>query len=405
MSLCVLHVLDHSLPLHSGYTFRTVEILKQQRAMGWTTHHLTTPKQEGASATEEEVDGIHFHRTIVPSRGLRAAPVIGQFSVIWDTRRRLQELIPKLRPDIIHAHSPSLNGIAALKVARQHGVPLVYEMRALWEDAAVDHGTTTEGSPRYKLSRGMETWILKRADAVTVICQGLYDDVLSRGIPASRITMIPNAVDVQRFPVIHEPDHALIQQLGLAGKTVLGFIGSFYGYEGLDVLLQAMPQILQTLPDVRVVLVGGGFEEDRLKAQAESLRIADKIIFTGRVPHADVNRYYSVIDLLVYPRKSMRLTNTVTPLKPLEAMAQGRMLAASDVGGHRELIADGQTGFLFKADSAASLAQCALRALQDQGQWERMRAAGRSFVELERTWERSVGRYRAAYSKVLGRSV
>lgn len=405
MSLKVLHVLDHSIPLHSGYAFRTLSILIQQRRLGWETCHLTSTRQEGARLPVESVDGFDFHRTLATGSILRKIPVASALEVIWDTRKRVLQLAAELRPDIIHAHSPCLVGIGAMLAARKLGVPFVYELRALWEDAAVDHGTTTEDSLRYRLSRGAETWLLRRTGAITTICQGLLDDIVGRGIPVEKITVIPNAVDAEGFPVIANADAQLQAQLGLQGATVLGFLGSFYGYEGLDTLLDALPLILRSHPQVRVLLVGGGYEEQRLREQAQRLGVADKVVFAGRVPHAEVNRYYSVVDLLVYPRKSMRLTNTVTPLKPLEAMAQGRMLAASDVGGHRELIDNRRTGYLFKPDDSQDLAVCVNRILTSPGEWAALRAAGRSFVEAERTWASSVARYRQVYSSLLHRSV
>jgi glycosyltransferase involved in cell wall biosynthesis len=143
--------------------------------------------------------------------------------------------------------------------------------------------------------------------------------------------------------------------------------------------------------------VGGGVEEERLKAQAVRLGIADKVVFTGRVPHREVNRYYSLVDLLAFPRKSMRLTETVTPLKPLEAMAQGRLVIASDVGGHRELIEHGVTGHLFRPGDPEALAEAVRTVLADRGRWSEIKAAGRRFVEQERNWRTSVGRYPAVY--------
>jgi PEP-CTERM/exosortase A-associated glycosyltransferase len=288
-----------------------------------------------------------------------------------------------------------------LRVGRQLGIPVVYEVRAFWEDAAVDHGTTTEGSPRYRLTRRLETHALKRADHVFTICEGLRSDIVARGIASAKVTVIPNAVDIEGFELGGQADPALKAKLGLDGATVLGFIGSFYAYEGLDLLLAAMPALLQQRPDLRVLLVGGGPQDAALKAQAAALGIADKVVFTGRVPHAEVNRYYDLVDLLAYPRHSMRLTELVTPLKPLEAMAQGRLFVASDVGGHKELVRDGETGFLFKAGSAEALAGAVLQTLARQADWPRIRQQARQFVETERNWRNSVARYPAAYRSVL----
>lgn len=392
----ILHVLDHSIPLHSGYTFRTRAILREQRRLGWQTFHLTSPKQTGCSVAEETVDGLHFYRTLAPTPA-RRTPGLDEWRLMQQLERRLDEVCAAVRPDLIHAHSPVLNAAPALKVGRRLGIPVVYEVRAFWEDAAVDHGSTTEGSLRYRLTRAFETRALRQAHHIFTICEGLRGDIVARNIAPSKVTVIPNAVDIEGFEPGGVPDEALKARLGLAGATVLGFIGSFYAYEGLDLLLDALPALLARHPDIRVLLVGGGPQDQALKDRAARLGVADKVVFTGRVPHAEVGRYYDLVDLLTYPRHPMRLTELVTPLKPLEAMAQGRLLVASDVGGHRELIRDGETGWLFRAGSTEALVQVVSRALGERAQWEVRRAAGRRFVERERSWALSVARYAGPY--------
>ena len=400
MALRVLHVLDHSIPLHSGYTFRTLSLLREQRKRGWQTFHLTSPKQVGCSAAEEHIDGWHFYRTPATAPN-RAVPGWAQISLMMALERRLLDVAQKVKPHLLHAHSPVLNASPAIRVGRRLGIPVVYEVRAFWEDAAVDHGSTTEGSARYRLTRWLETRALRRAQHVFTICEGLRGDILARGIADARVTVIPNAVDIDAFALGGQPDLALKARLGLVGRRVIGFIGSFYAYEGLDLLLDALPALLASAPDVALLLVGGGPQDAALKAQAERLGLRDKVVFTGRVPHADVQRYYDLIDVLAYPRHSMRLTELVTPLKPLEAMAQGRVLVASDVGGHKELIRHGQTGLLFQAGSAASLAGVLAQMLLQPERWPLLRAAGRRFVETERNWANSVARYADPYQRLV----
>jgi PEP-CTERM/exosortase A-associated glycosyltransferase len=394
MSLRVLHVLDHSAPLHSGYVFRTLNILREQRRLGWQTLHLTSPKQGPSTTRTDVVDDFSFHRT--PNDGR-----LGLLAQMRHTARRIGELVDSEQPDLIHAHSPVLNALPSLWVGKRRRLPVVYEMRASWEDAAVDHGSTTEGSPRYRASRALESFALRHADQITTICEGLRGDITSRGIAADRVTVIPNAVDVSAFSFNTEPDAALSRQLGLEGALVLGFAGSFYGYEGLHLLLEAARLLLPQQPQLRLLLLGGGPREADLKRQAAELGIADRVIFVGRVPHKDVQRYYDLIDILAYPRLPIRLTELVTPLKPLEAMAQGRMFVASDVGGHRELVRHGETGFLFKAGDAAALAQALTDLLGQREAWPRIREQARRFVEVERTWTNSVGRYREVYQRAL----
>lgn len=365
--------------------------------MGWETIQLTSPKQGNCNALEEDVGNWHFFRTHHAMPWMAKLPVLNQLSVISNLTRRLTEVAQAVKPDILHAHSPALNAVAALRVGRKLGIPVVYEIRAFWEDAAVDHGTSREGGIRYRLTRALESYALRHVNAVTTICEGLRSDIVARGIPATNVTVIPNAVNIEDFGVGEAPDLQLARELGLEGKKVLGFIGSFYAYEGLNLLLQALPDMVTRNPDIRVLLVGGGPQESQLKAQAAQLGIADKVIFTGRVPHDQVQRYYNLVDVLVYPRLKMRLTDLVTPLKPLEAMAQGRLLAASDVGGHRELIEDGKTGILFEAGNPQQLAHKVLELLGAPNSWSAIREAGRCFVEGERNWRASVARYRKVY--------
>jgi PEP-CTERM/exosortase A-associated glycosyltransferase len=397
----ILHVLDHSLPHHSGYTFRTLAILREQRALGWETLHLTSPKHAGARALEEDVEGWHFYRTPMASSRLSKIPIAGELRLIQRTARRIEEIVRKARPDVIHAHSPVLNAIPALRVGRRFGIPVVYEVRAFWEDAAVDHGTARNGGARYRLSRALETYALQKANAVTTICEGLRSEIVARGIAARKVTVIPNAVDIETFTVGGKPDEALKRQLGLTGYAVLGFIGSFYAYEGLPLLLEAMPKMLAVDHRVRLLLVGGGPQETHLRQLVDRLALGDKVVFAGRVPHDEVQRYYDLVDVLVYPRLSMRLTELVTPLKPLEAMAQGRLLVASDVGGHRELIRDQETGVLFKAGDVEALASKVLGLIANPRGWASMRRAARRYVESERGWAQSVGRYRHVYPRLL----
>ena len=398
----ILHVLDHSIPLHSGYTFRTRSILKQQHQLGWQTCHVTSPKQGQVDHPVEEIDGLTFYRTKVP-KGLKTkVPGLNQMALVNPLRDRILEAIEIEKPDVIHAHSPALNGLAALKAAKIAGLPVVYEIRAFWEDAAVDHGTCKEGDLRYRLTRKMENFVVKRAHAVTTICEGLRSDLVSRGVPANKITVIPNAVNIEQFNLIQQKDAELAEKLNLKDKVVIGFLGSFYGYEGLEQTVAAMPQIIKAIPNAVFLLVGGGPQEQNLKQQIAQLGLQDKVIMPGRVPHAEVSGYYSLVDLLIYPRKPMRLTELVTPLKPLEAMAQGKLVLASDVGGHKELIQDNKNGWLFESGNVQALADKAIEILANPQDWPTVIENGRHYVEQERNWQNSVANYKHVYPRLIG---
>ncbi|MES2339545.1 MAG: TIGR04063 family PEP-CTERM/XrtA system glycosyltransferase [Pseudomonadota bacterium] len=392
----ILHLLDHGLPLHSGYTFRTRAILSAQMRRGHVVAAVTGPRHGDARVPRETIDGIDLYRTQRPHR--LPAP-LGELSEIAAFARRIGQVAEEFRPDVLHAHSPVLDALAGLIVSKRRGIPLVNEIRAFWEDAAVGNGTGTEGSARYRATRALETFAVRHADATAVICEGLRGDLVARGLDADRIMVSPNGVDLTVFGEPGPRDSDLATDLGLTDETI-GFIGSFYDYEGLDGLIAAMPALVARRPGLKLVMVGGGPMEGALRAQAAASSASAAIRFVGRVAHTEVERYYSVIDVLVYPRKSMRLTDLVTPLKPLEAMAQRRLVAASDVGGHRELIRDGVTGTLFAPDDPAALASAVAVMFDDRSDWDARRAAGRAFVETERDWATNVARYDPVYQKI-----
>jgi PEP-CTERM/exosortase A-associated glycosyltransferase len=278
---------------------------------------------------------------------------------------------------------------------------VVYEIRAFWEDAAVGNGTGREGSAKYWLTRVLENDVVAAADRVVTICEGLRADLVARGFAREKISIMPNGVDMQMFGEALPRDAALAQDLGLGEGPVIGFLGSFYPYEGLDDLIAAMPAIVAAVPDARLLMVGGGPAEAALRAQAEASPVAQAIRFVGRVPHHEVDRYYSLVEVVCYPRKGMRLTDLVTPLKPLEAMAQGKLVSASAVGGHRELIEDGVTGTLFAPDDPAALASALSGLLSDRSGWDQRRDTARRFVREHHDWALNVRRYDPVYQALI----
>jgi PEP-CTERM/exosortase A-associated glycosyltransferase len=393
----VLHVLDHSLPLHSGYTFRTRAIMSAQAASGLEVRGITGMRHSADGPVAEVADGLLFHRT----PGAASGPAgLREWREIARLAEQIEKLAADWRPDVLHAHSPALCGHAAIRAGRALGIPVVYEIRAFWEDAAVGNGTGRAGSVKYRLTRALEDRAVAEADAVFTICHGLRDDLVARGHAEGKIGLSPNGVDFALFGDPPPRDAALAAELGLGDGPVIGFIGSFYDYEGLDDLVAALPLLRRRQPGASLLLVGGGPMEQALRRQAS--RIAG-VHFTGRVPHDQVERYYALTDVLAYPRKASRLTELVTPLKPLEAMAQGRIVAASDVGGHRELIADGVTGALFAPDDPVACAEALADLLDAREEWPAMRERARLHVAAKHDWARNIRRYQDVYHHLIGR--
>lgn len=400
--LKILHILDHSLPVHSGYAFRSQALLMAQRRRGWDPIGVTSPKHYASSSdrwTEcEQIGDLHYHRTRKVSNN--ALPLEAEVKIMFSLANRIDDIVRSQSPDLLHAHSPILNAIPALWVSRKSGIPMMYEMRALWEDAAVDHGTYAQHSWRYRLSKSLETWVCRKAAHVTVISDGLRTDLINRGTPSDRITVIPNGVDLENFRPC-KPDVSHLERWNLGGKKIIGFIGSFFRYEGLDLLVEALAHLSKTRSDIGLMLVGEGEMEAELKAQIGRFHLEKLVAMTGSVPRKNIPEIYALMDILVYPRYAMRLTEIVTPLKPLEAMAMGKALVASNVGGHRELIRDGSTGLLFEPGSAPALVQALERLLNDTDLCEAMGTRGADWVRQERSWDQTTAGYSSVYSEVL----
>jgi PEP-CTERM/exosortase A-associated glycosyltransferase len=400
----ILHLLDHSLPQMSGYAIRSDMIVRAQRDLGAETCVLTSTNQGRSEAPVEERYGIRHYRT--PEFAGNRLPhrlFVREALFLLHFARRIAETVRRERPDVLHAHSPSLIGFPALAVGKRYRLPVVYEARSSWEDAGATRGSYASGSLRYRLSRAVETRLFRSVDAVVTLSEGLRGEIVRRGVAPDRVTVVGNGVNPEVFTP-RPRDAALERELGLAGRTVVGFAGSFHGYEGLPLLLEAVAAIRGEFPDLRLLLVGAGEDEEALRRGARERGLDGIVHFPGRVSHERVLAYCSLIDVFVYPRRSLRVTELVTALKPLEAMAMERMVIGSDVGGNRELIRDGETGLLFRAGDAAALAAALRRGLADPALRRSLGAGGRRHVLEARTWSALVARDLDLYRALLDRT-
>jgi PEP-CTERM/exosortase A-associated glycosyltransferase len=392
----VLHVLDISIPMLAGYTSRSRYIVNNQKALGLEPIVLTSVRHENAKgASMEELDGIHYHRT--PAHRAIDKPVLKEALEIHQLRRRIVEVAKRERPDLIHGHSSILCGIPAFLASRQLGIPCVYEIRAFWEDAAVDHGTNVEGSPKYVAIQKAETTLARSADALIGICQGIKTELIQRGIGADSVFVIPNGVETDRF-VPRARDEALAQRLGLSGKTVVAYIGTFARFEGVPLLVKALIDLIKSgRDDLRGLIVGEGPTYEECRSLAAKAGLSDRILHPGKVPHSEVEATYSIVDILAYPRHSKRITELVTPLKPLEAMSMEKAVIGSSVGGLTELITDGETGLIHRADDTGDLAAKIRLLADDPALRRRLGQNGRAYVERTRQWRRIIEDHFAVY--------
>ncbi len=394
----ILHIVQYSLPqITSGYTLRTQAVLHHQRALGLDPTVVTSPRHP--SSIDEEVEGIHHYRCPLERPGR---------SVWFRDRARVQVLAARIEEivksrgdfDLLHAHSPVLCGISALRAGRRLGIPVVYEVRGLWEEALRRGRPSLSVELRYRLARLMETRVCRAVDAVVVISDGLRKEFVGRGVVSSRIHVVGNGTDTYSLrPRSVSSDWRL--STNFPESPVILYLGALRDYEGVNLLLEAFPAIRSRHPSVQLVIIGSGEAREKLAAALDGTR--SPIHLLPAVPPHEVPAYYAAADLVVYPRLADRETECVTPLKPLEAMAMGKAIVASDVGGLRELLEDGRSARLFTAGSSRALAEACISLLADEGERHRLGGNAREIAEFRFDWSRVVPLYCGVYDPLLGK--
>jgi PEP-CTERM/exosortase A-associated glycosyltransferase len=359
---------------------------------------------DDSTAADLTLDEVAYERT--PLRDGFAAsaikkrwPVAREYEIVHLLRDQILKIIARDRVQVVYAHSPALCGLAALQAARRAGLPCVYEIRAFWEDAAADQDGKSL-KLRSHMTRGLETYVARRADAVAAIAKPMLHDLRARGIPEGKLFHTPNGVDTNRF-VPAARDESLKRELKLGEGLVFGFFGSLYRYEGVSWLIRALAGLRSAGQKFQVLIIGRGEDE---AAISEAIREHDAGHYVHTVAHVSYNqieRYYSAVDIAVYPRRSIRLTELVTPLKPLEAMAMGKPVLASNIGGIRELVENERTGLLFNPENQQDFCRQAIRMLASPSLRKSLAENGRDFVLRERDWNVLARRYAEIYRFVM----
>ncbi len=405
---CVLHVVTNALPTtHAGYTVRTHRIAVAQRAAGLDPHVVTRcgfPVAQGKPDARHrvEVDGISYHR-LLPYVLPRSADL-----ALARGTELAARLTQRLHPAVLHAASNHLNGQVALAVRERSGLPVVYEVRGFLEETWLSRrGEAAGGSAAipascdlYRRSREMETYCMRAADLVVTLGEVMREEIVSRGVPAAKVVVVPNAVSAEFLQPL--PDgRALRTALGIRhDEFTIGMVSTLVAYEGGDTFLRAAAQLLRRGVPARPLIVGDGPERAALERLAANLGLAGIAVFTGRVPMADVRHYHAVLDIFVVPRTGDRVCHLVTPLKPVEAMASGLCVVASEVKALREIVEPGITGTLTIPEDPVTLADCIEGLFYSPDRRREIGATARDWAARDRTWARNADRYLSAYQSV-----
>ncbi|WP_312794352.1 glycosyltransferase [Kocuria sp.] len=393
----VFYLLHNSLPYHSaGYSTRTHGLLTGLRGRGWDVRGVTRlgypydmPKMAdlGEIGAVDVVDGVPYHR-------LSTTPGIEKKSPITEYVdryvRELTRVAREQRPAVIHGVSNHWNGLAAVSAANHLGIPSIYEVRGLWEVTRGSRDPQWAKGGMYRFMARMEADAAASATRVLAITNALKDELVARGVDAEKITVVPNAVDAQRFrPVARDVE--LEEALGVRGRTVIGYIGSVLDYEGLEFLVDAADVMRARRSDFAVLIVGDGAELEKFQDLVRERELEDFVRFTGRVPHEEVERYYSLVDIAPFPRLPLPVCEMVSPLKPFEALAMGKAVVASDVAALAEIIEPGVNGLLHRKGDTEDLVRQLELLLDDPSLRATLARQGREWVRANRQWSDMAG--------------
>jgi glycogen(starch) synthase len=398
----VLHVLDHSWPVLSGYSVRSQGLITAQHLLGFQPQVVTGPlhQLDDPHASDTFVSNLAYHRTLLGGNLFQHViaarwPILREAAVVKLLRERILNLLDSAEFDVIHAHSPALCGLAAWQAASARNLPLVYEIRSFWEER-FDRNANLWMALRYHMSRRLEFKVAQKADAIVGIAIRILQDLRSRGVTSEKLFHVSNGVDTERFSPA-ERNTELARQLGIGNELVFGFIGSLYRFEGISWLVRAVAELKHRGVACKLLIVGDGEDTPEIRTAIRELQAEGYIQAVGRIPHDQILRYYSVMDVLVYPRSRSRLTEHVTPLKPLEAMALRKAVLASEVGGIRELVESENTGLLFRAGDIEDFCRQAQRLSSEESLRRELGERARRAVLEERDWKVLVRRYQTVY--------
>lgn len=401
----LIYVLHNSRPFaNGGYATRAHGLALGLKRSGFDIHCLSRPGYPcdmhktvlpADVALQEWIDDVPYHRDLTPSRrsGHRTREYGPAAADVLEARFR------KMQPAVVIAASAYLSALPALVAARRLGIPFIYEVRGFWEITRISDDPSLEAGSLYRMERYLETQIATQADQVLTLTGAMRDELIRRGVAAEKITLCPNSCDPARFTP-RGRDTDLAARLGIpADVPVIGYIGTLVGYEGLDDLALACGTLHARGIDFRLMVVGSentgnnerGPISHRILEIAEQQGFGHKLLLPGRVPHSEVEGYYSLIDVAPFPRKAQPVTEMVSPMKPLEALAMEKAVLVSSVQALAEMVVPDKTGIVFEKSNITDFADKLLVLLSDPALRHRLGRAGREWVWAERTWDRTAG--------------
>ncbi len=388
----VLNVLAFSLPYTSvGYATRSHGLALGIKHAGWDICPYTRPGfpydsrpelVKGTLAEQDVIDGLTYHRIFdIERRGMSETEYIHASIEHWERVIEIEQ------PEIVHAASNYVTALPAMIAARRKGIPFVYEIRGFWEVTRSSRDSSFVNTPKYRYMRFFESLVARHADRVITITNAMKEELVACGVSPNNIAIAFNSVDAERF-ITKPRNQKLAMELGISdADVVIGYIGTLVDYEGLDDLVTASAGLANDGLRFRLLLVGDGTQAESLRQQVQNLGLADKVLFVGRVPHEEVEDYYSLLDIAPFPRKPWEVCEMVSPLKPFEAMALEKAVVVSNTRALSEIVTHGTNGLHFEKGNVADLQKTLSRLVRDSELRQTLGKAAREWILEQRTWD------------------
>lgn len=397
----VAYAASHSYPYSSnGYAIRTHGIASALSKCGHSVHVISRPGRPwDLPGFDDSRFPAHVDHDNVRYLYLRKPSGIGRSQVDYITASTdaFKELFRLFKPSAVLAASNWENALPAAIAARELGLPYAYEVRGFWEISRIATDPSWKGSKEYKKEVEMETLVASQAERVFTLNRFMREELVSRGVLESKIELVPNGYG--ELPNSSANPKITRASIGCTTKFVVGYVGSFSAYEGLDELVRACSALRRQGLDLSLVLVGSGnslgtaeastqcAESERLMRLAKKSSFGQYLHLAGRVPFASVNDYYALIDLVVIPRKQIEVCDLVSPLKPLEAASYSKPTLVSSVRPLSEWCEQSHAAIPFIAGNSKDLQEKIQRLLEDEALRSELGLCGRKYIASNRQWK------------------
>lgn len=382
----ILFVLNKAYPTISGYTVRSDEIIQTLNKLNFKPVIATrlgwSPILEGHTKPNVYKNGYNVYYIDQSDEYLTyKTPIKDYFQKYTE---EIEKIILKEKPDYIYAASNFQNALPSLVAGRNHNIPTIYEVRGMWQYTQSTKNPYFYQSERFYLHEKYEIECCKLADRITCICNSLKNYLIERGIDAKKIDVVSNGVNTEELKPIRK-DKKLEKTYNLNNKIVVGFVGSITDYEGLDYLIEAIKVINEKKlyhKEFILFIVGGGNYIDTLKSKVNQLKVANQVIFAGKVSRDMIPKIYSLIDIAPFPRLNTALCQLVTPLKPYEAMAFSKKVLVSDLNALKEMVVPNVNGMIFKSNNLNDLVHALLEIVDK----DEISDVSREWVKKNKDW-------------------